>query len=585
MAFGETHDGELYLLDHDRTHQIYRMVPNTAAKVTSDFPRRLSQTGLFTSTRDQQPAPGVVPYSVNAPLWSDGATAERFLAVPGDGRIELDNQGVWRFPAGSVLVRTISIEREPGNAAGRRRMETQVLHLEADAWRPYSYVWNDEQTDAVLAGPEGATRTIALNVAGVRRELNYRVHARTECGSCHNPWVEKKTTVFGVQSASPLGVNTPQLNRKRDDGGISANQLATWHQMGLLAWTPDLARLPKLVDPYDDSVDLDHRARSYLQTNCAHCHQFNAGGTASIVLGYDVPLEQTKTINVRPIQGTFNISGARIIAPGDPASSVLYYRMSKLGGGRMPRIGSSAVDERATRMIHDWIARMPPGNAGTSVASVAKVALEDRDAIESLRQSDRLSPLARTAAIDRLASSTRGALMLLGTIDRGLASEALRRDVVAITRNSPLVEVRDLFERFIPEDERVKRLGDVVDRTAILALNGDRELGRSIFTTNAAAQCKSCHKAGDVGENVGPDLTKIGAKYNKPALARPDPRALKDDRAAIHHLPARDQGRSRLERAAVGANQGWGDAQGRSGQDDRGSQVRRSTGSFHSRDR
>ena len=39
-----------------------------------------------------------------------------------------------------------------------------------------------------------------------------------------------------------------------------------------------------------------------------------------------------------------------------------------------------------------------------------------------------------------------------------------------------------------------------------------------VFTTNPAAQCKSCHKAGDVGETVGPDLTKIGAKYNKPAL-------------------------------------------------------------------
>ena len=518
VAFGESNDGELYLIDHDRTHQIYRLVPNTPAKVSSEFPRRLSQTGLFTSTRDQQPAPGVVPYAVNAPLWSDGATAERFLAVPGDGRIGVDKPGSWRFPAGSTLVRTIAIEQEPGHPVSRRRVETQVLHLEADAWRPYSYIWNDEQTDAVLAGAEGATRAIALNVAGVRRELNYRVHARTECVLCHNPWVEKKTTIFGVQSASPLGVNTPQLNRKCADADSSSNQLVTWHQMGLLDSTLEAAGLPRLVDPYDDSADLDRRARSYLQTNCAHCHQFNAGGTANIVLGYDVPLDQTKTVNVRPIQGTFNISGGRIIAPGDPASSVLYYRMSKLGGGRMPRIGSNAVDERATRMIHDWIARMPTGKAGTSVDGLAKVALEDRDAIDSLRQADRLLPVARTAAIGRLASSTRGALMLLGMIDRTAASEILRRDVVAVTRNSPLVEVRDLFERFIPEDERIKRLGDVVDRAAILALRGDTARGRLIFTANAAAQCKSCHKAGEVGETVGPDLTKIGAKYNKLAL-------------------------------------------------------------------
>jgi putative heme-binding domain-containing protein len=109
-------------------------------------------------------------------------------------------------------------------------------------------------------------------------------------------------------------------------------------------------------------------------------------------------------------------------------------------------------------------------------------------------------------------------LLLLSMIDRGQASPTLRRDVVAVARNSPLVEVRDLFERFVPEAERIKRLGDVVDRAAILALRGDAARGRLIFTANTAAQCKSCHKAGDVGENIGPDLTKIGTKHNKAAL-------------------------------------------------------------------
>ena len=359
VAFGETHDGELYLLDHDRTHQIYRIVRNPASKNATDFPRRLSQTGLFASTRAHQPAPGVIPYSVNAPLWSDGATAERFLAVPGDAKIGLDPQGIWRFPDGSVLVRTVSIAATPGMPAKGRRMETQILHLEAEAWRPYSYVWDDDQADAVLADPAGTTLAVAQQGPAGQREVTYRVHARTECVLCHNPWVEKKTTVFGIQSASPLGVNTPQLNRISDHSGVSANQLMSWHQLGLLNWTPDVSKLPKLVDPDDESSEIERRARSYLHANCAHCHQFNAGGTANIALGYDMPLERTRSVGDRPIQGTFSIAGARIIAPGDPTSSVLYYRMSKLGGGRMPRVGSNVVDERATRMIHDWIAGMP----------------------------------------------------------------------------------------------------------------------------------------------------------------------------------------------------------------------------------
>ena len=179
-------------------------------------------------------------------------------------------------------------------------------------------------------------RSLCTRPSG-RREVNYRVHARTECVLCHNPWVEKKTTVFGVQSASPLGVNTLQLNKTLDGAGAGANQLAVWHQIGLLGWAPEPAKLPRMVDPYDESADLEPRARSYLHANCAHCHQFNAGGTANIALGFDLPLERTRTIGERPIQGTFNIAGARIIAPGDPASSVLYYRMCKLAGGRMPR--------------------------------------------------------------------------------------------------------------------------------------------------------------------------------------------------------------------------------------------------------
>ena len=179
------------------------------------------------------------------------------------------------------------------------------------------------------------------------------------------------------------------------------------HDAGVLAWTPDLAKPPRLVDPYDESADLDRRARSYLQTNCAHCHQFNAGGTANISLGFDVPLQATKTVGIRPIQGTFGIAGAQIIAPGDPSRSVLLYRMSKLGGGRMPRVGSYQVDERAMRMIHDWIASMP-SSAGPAEAA-ARLSPEDRNALEVLGKPEPLSPERRTAAVRRLAETTRGA--------------------------------------------------------------------------------------------------------------------------------------------------------------------------------
>ena len=73
-----------------------------------------------------------------------------------------------------------------------------------------------------------------------------------------------------------------------------------------------------------------------------------------------------KILEVRPVQGTFEIPGARILAPGDPYRSVLFYRMSKLGRGRMPHIGSEIVDEKGLRLIHDWIRTMPPHKENTT---------------------------------------------------------------------------------------------------------------------------------------------------------------------------------------------------------------------------
>jgi uncharacterized repeat protein (TIGR03806 family) len=521
VAFGETNSGELYLVDHDRTHKLYRLIANPEQNLRAEFPRRLSQTGLFASTRQHQPASGVVPFAINVELWSDGATAERFLAVPGEGRISVDEQGNWKFPGGSVLVRTVSIRDGPDHAQSRRRIETQILHFEDGSWRPYSYVWTDDQTDALLTEAGGSTKTVIMAdpaSPGGRRRLEYRIHARTECVLCHNPWVERKTTVFGRQSASPLSMNALQLHNDQLRGGFKVNQLRVFEQMGLLNWSPNPKQFPGLASIHDEKADLERRARSYLHVNCAHCHQFNAGGTANIALGFDVPLDQTRTVEVLPIQGSFGIDGARIIAAGDPARSILYYRFSKLGGGRMPRVGSNDVDVAAARLIHDWIAGMkpPPGGSGAQAQNQA-AAEKDKRALSELRSAGSSLPQARVA-IGRLCSSTRGALLLVSEVNRGNIPAEVRREIATIARENPRVEVRDLFERFIPESERARRLGDSVDRGSVLALRGNAERGRLFFATHPGAQCKTCHKVGSIGESVGPDLSKIGSKYDKPAL-------------------------------------------------------------------
>jgi putative heme-binding domain-containing protein len=504
VAFGEDSSGELFLVEHERSNQVYRLVPNRGTQAEGNFPRTLSQSGLFARTRDQTPAAGVLPYRINAEGWADGAHFERFLAIPGAGRIELDESGNWKPPDGSVLARTVSLDVWEGDAAEPRprRVETQVLHREAGSWRPYTYIWDDDQADATLADAAGTRRTFSVpdrqEPAGRRTQV-YRFAARTECVLCHNPWVEARTTVFGVQSASPLALSVAQLDRAGPASAEGENQLRRLERLGYFA-QPSPARRdqgPRLVDPYDADADLGARARAYLQVNCAHCHSQHSGGTALIALGAGLTLDETRTVDARPVQGTFGIDDARIIAPGEPARSVLYYRMAKLGPGRMPRIGAHEVDPRGLRLIADWIAHLP-GAPGAVAASA-----HPPDGIEAMR---------------RMTGSTRGALELVRLIDEGALSVATCRAIVAQTRNHPRPEIRDLFERFVPESERVVRLGDAIEPATILAVKGDAARGREWFRADSGAQCKSCHRAEGVGVELGPDLDAIGSKYGRAEL-------------------------------------------------------------------
>ena len=121
-----------------------------------------------------------------------------------------------------------------------------------------------------------------------------------------------------------------------------------------------LEQLGHLADPYDMAADLNERARSYLHSNCSHCHVEAGGGNAAINLSIATTPENMRTMGVSPLHDRFGISGAELIAPGEPARSVLLHRVSKLGPGRMPPLGSGVVDEPASRMLEAWIKQLEP---------------------------------------------------------------------------------------------------------------------------------------------------------------------------------------------------------------------------------
>lgn len=362
VGFAEDQDGELLIIDYTGTlHQLVPRPPVDPAITQPEFPKLLSQTGLFANTQTHEPAPGVIPYSVNSPLWSDGAHKERFIAVPGNKQIEYHPTESWKFPEGSVLVKTFALDLEPGKAQSRRRLETRLLHIEQDHWRGYTYVWKDDQSDAELLDTRGADKTFVVkdaNAPGGQRQQVWHFPSRSECTLCHT-----------MPARFVLGVNTPQMNLVQSHGTQQVNQLDALDDIGVFTKKLSAYHGPKdsktgvetsaprerLVNPHDVAAPLTDRARSYLHVNCADCHIRWGGGNALFQLQYTLPLEATGTIQTLASHGDFGIPGAKILVPGDAEKSLLWHRMRITDRGRMPHVGSNVVDRQAVELIKTWI--------------------------------------------------------------------------------------------------------------------------------------------------------------------------------------------------------------------------------------
>jgi putative heme-binding domain-containing protein len=146
------------------------------------------------------------------------------------------------------------------------------------------------------------------------------------------------------------------------------------------------------------------------------------------------------------------------------------------------------------------------------------VELQDIRALREILAGDRFSSDVRRSAARQLVDSTGGALVLLRMIDEGQLSPELTEQVVSKAASHADANVRVLYEKFVPEDQRPKKLGKSVTADEILALSGDANRGRVIFFKSSAAQCKACHAVHGFGASTGPELTNIGKKYERRAL-------------------------------------------------------------------
>lgn len=545
ICFGVDNRNELYVVTYDGT--IHRIVKNNTAKANRDFPKKLSQTGLFSSTKDHKVAPGVIPYSVIAEPWMDGATAKRYIALPGKSTLGIHEKnnvqkgmlkGEWVYPLNAVLMKTIFLKTADGK---NRRVETQILHRVADhQWNAYNYVWNDEQTDAVFLEGPGKDRVFYVPATGRRvgsahqpkgqrqtkvgtahptkRRQTWHHAGRTECLMCHT-----------TRGGSVYGFLPEQLDRNHNYGKVTDNQLRTLGHIALFSKVPKGKR-PELVKPESPFAGVQHlfdlAARSYLHVNCATCHRRGGGGTSKFELLAQKISKDKYLFDARPTQGAFGIANAKVIEPGDPFRSVLLYRMAKLGRGRMPHLGSRVVDANGLFLMARWISSTSAKRSGTGKNNRAQEwAKTQNKMFDDLALKLKDDGKSAEPVVKELLSTIPGALFAAYRIHnwrkRGLILETnagFRSKLIQAGSSHADPRIRDLFEPFLPEEKRTKRLGTAVDAVALLKLKGDIAAGRKLFHRTAGVSCINCHKIQGKGKDVGPDLSHIGKKNSRAQL-------------------------------------------------------------------
>lgn len=314
---------------------------------------KLSEYNFFKEPlKNLTPAEGVVPYTINAPLFSDYAFKKRFVKIPTGKKVKYNPDDVLDFPEGTVLIKNFYYPadfQKPDE--GIRILETRLLIYEQGTWIALPYIWNDEQTEAFL---DVAGKTIPVSWRhddGSLRNVEYSVPNINQCKGCH---------VRG-DKLMPIGPSARQLNGSLDQDKTLPNQLVQWSELNLLEGLPPIEKVARLASYSDVSEPIDKRARAWLETNCAHCHRPDGPAKTSGLHLLASVTDQFKLGVGKPPVAAGKGSGGLLygIVPGKPDESILLFRITSTHPGiMMPELGRKLVHEEGVQLIRDWITQL-----------------------------------------------------------------------------------------------------------------------------------------------------------------------------------------------------------------------------------
>lgn len=316
---------------------------------------KLSAYGFFKGNlADLLPAEGILPYDLNTPLFSDYAHKARFVKIPAGQKAIYNPSNEFDFPVGTVLIKNFFYPNDFRDASkGRKILETRLLIHEEAGWKALPYIWNDEQTEAVLEVAGGRKAISWIHSDGTTKSITYSIPNVNQCKGCH-----VRNSRF-----SPIGPSARQLNRELDYTDGKLNQLIKWKTSGMLDGLPEnLSDCPKAPDwenPQDGTTE--ERARAYLDINCAHCHSATGpANTSGLMLNVHETNPMRLGVFKSPVAaGRGSGNHLYSIVPGKPDESILIYRMKSTDPGvMMPELGRKLIHEEGVKAVEDWIRGM-----------------------------------------------------------------------------------------------------------------------------------------------------------------------------------------------------------------------------------
>ena len=308
----------------------------------------LSEYNFFVNLKNQIPSQDVIPYGIANPLFSDYAYKLCFIHMGASSSAVYNYEEVFEFPKGTTIIKTFAYPvDERDKESGLILLETRLLVHEEDGWKPYNYIWNQQQTDAKLKVTGHTFQIEWTNVVGKKKKVRYRAPNINQCKSCHE--IDNRIM--------PIGPKGRNMNINFGYYSGQENQIQYWSRNMILKNIPKrLKSNPAIWN--NNMFPIEDRARSYLDANCAHCHR--RGGSASSS-GFYLDLEEkvpvTLGIKKRPVaagRGSGNFK--YIIEPGNAKESILLFRMMSTDPGiMMPELSRSLNHEEAIPLIEEWI--------------------------------------------------------------------------------------------------------------------------------------------------------------------------------------------------------------------------------------